>query len=69
MNLFKILEYSSFVSFVIGALLYLYDYTVLGSILLVLAIALRGIWVLKVKNVSDIKEEYKDVIDDNIHEK
>lgn len=68
MNTFKILEYGSFVCFVLGALLYLFDHATTGTILLIVAILIRAVWVLKVKKVSDKKEEFKDVIDDNLEE-
>lgn len=60
---FKILEYGSFLFFVLGAILFLLKYTFFGSILLAVAIVFRSIYVLKMKKVTDTKSEYKDVID------
>ena len=63
MKFLKVLEYSSFLLFVIGALLFLFQYTFLGTLILVLAIIFRGIYVVRTKNLKDKKEEYDDVID------
>ncbi len=63
MNKLKILEYGSFLFFVLGALLFLFKFTVTGSLLLAVAIIFRSIYVLKMKKATDTKSEYKDVID------
>lgn len=68
MRKFKVLEYGSFLFFVLGALLFLFKYTIWGTSLLVVAIVFRSIYVLKMKGVKDSKEEYKDIIDNNMEE-
>lgn len=66
-NRLKLLEYGSFALFVIGALLFLLldKGYVVGTILLVLAIIMRKLYLRALKNDSEGKE---DIIDDMDHE-